>query len=169
MDESLDNKVELRDRLIDFFKRNKFKIYFLFSILLILVFSIFFIDRYYEKQNNLIAEKYIEAGINLSSNNKENAKKIYEEIILSKNKFYSILSLNTILEKNLETDKSKILKLFKRLEALNYSQEQLSLISLKKALYLKKNSDTQMSQKLLKELIEKNSKFKNLAKELLVD
>jgi len=169
MDESLDNKVELRDRLIDFFKRNKFKIYFLFSILLILVFSIFFIDRYYEKQNNLIAEKYIEAGINLSSNNKENAKKIYEEIILSKNKFYSILSLNTILEKNLETDKSKILKLFERLEALNYSQEQLSLISLKKALYLKKNSDTQMSQKLLKELIEKNSKFKNLAKELLVD
>jgi hypothetical protein len=30
---------------------------------------------------------------------KEIMQKIYEEIILSKNKFYSILALNTIIEK----------------------------------------------------------------------
>ena len=38
----------------------------------------------------------------------EKSKIIYEEIILSKNQFYSILALNNILEKKLETDKNKI-------------------------------------------------------------
>ena len=39
--------------------------------------------------------------------------KIFEEIIESKNKFYSILALNTILEKNLELIK-KNFKLFSK-------------------------------------------------------
>ena len=34
-----------------------------------------------------ISEKFIEAGILLSSKNLENSKEIYEEIILSKNRF----------------------------------------------------------------------------------
>ena len=62
-----------------------------------------------KKKNEIISEKYIQAGLYLSSNEMKNAKKIYEEIIESKNKFYSILALNTILEKNLESnDKEKI-------------------------------------------------------------
>ena len=42
----------------------------------------------------------------------KNQKILFEEIILSKNKFYSILALNTILEKKLEKDKNKIIKIF---------------------------------------------------------
>ena len=49
----------------------------------------------------MISEKYVKAGILLSNNKNEKAlKNYYEEIILSKNKFYSILALNTIIEKN---------------------------------------------------------------------
>ena len=43
---------------------------------------------------------------------KKKLKNIYEEIILSKNKFYSLLALNTILEKNLINDKKKYLDYF---------------------------------------------------------
>ena len=39
--------------------------------------------------------------------NLENSKEIYEEIILSKNKFYSPLALNTILENNLRRNVKK--------------------------------------------------------------
>ena len=92
---------------------------------------------------------------------------MYEEIILSKNKFYSNLALNTILEKNLETDKNKILSHFEILEKLNISEEQLDLLNLKKALYLIKISKNKNAKKLLNNLIEKNSVFKNLAEEVL--
>ena len=43
----------------------------------------------------------------MSKNQNKEAKKYYENIILSKNKFYSLLALNTILEKNLIEDKKK--------------------------------------------------------------
>ena len=59
------------------------------------------------KKNILISEKYTKAQLLLSKNKKEAATKHYEEIIFSKNKFYSVLALNTILEKELIKDKKK--------------------------------------------------------------
>ena len=55
----------------------------------------------------MIADKYLKAGIFLSNNNKDDAKNLYEEVVLSKNKFYSILALNVIIEKDLVKDKEK--------------------------------------------------------------
>ena len=48
---------------------------------------------YQERENILISEKFIQANIYLSSENKKKSLEIYEEIIKSKNKFYSILAL----------------------------------------------------------------------------
>ena len=59
------------------------------------------------KKNDLISEKYIKAGIFLSTNNNKESLQLFEDIILSKNNFYSILALNTILEKNLELNMKK--------------------------------------------------------------
>ena len=42
------------------------------------------------KSNNLISEKYISTGLYLSTKDIEKSKNFYEEIILSKNKFYSV-------------------------------------------------------------------------------
>ena len=69
-----------------------------------------------KKENILVSEKYTKAGILLQKNQNEDALKHYEEIILSKNNFYSILSLNTIIENKLVKDKKKILNYFEILE-----------------------------------------------------
>ena len=82
-------------------------------------------------KNILISERYIEAGLYLASNNQENAKKIYEEIILSKNTFYSVLALNTIIEKDLIKNKERILEYF-NVEKSVSSKDQKDLIILKK-------------------------------------
>ena len=58
--------------------------------ILLVSFTFLKIDK--EKNNNLMSEKYIQAGIYLSKNKDEESKKLLEEIIFNKHKFYSILS-----------------------------------------------------------------------------
>ena len=120
MEQKVENKIELKDKLISFYYKNKLKIYLFFSVLIIVLISTTFIKINIEKKNSQIAEKYIKANLLLTSGKKENSKKIYEEIILSKNKFYSVLSLNTLIEKKLETNKDIILDYFKIVENLNH-------------------------------------------------
>ena len=127
-----------------------------------------FLKANHDKKNLLIGQKYVQAGLYLSSKNIENSIKIYEEIIYSKNKFYSILALNTILEENLVSDDKKILEYFKIVEEANKSKkEQIDLITLKKALYLKKIKKNKEGDILLNNLIDNESKFKNIAEEII--
>ena len=112
MEESLENKINLKNRLIKFYNIQKVKIYSLIFILIICLISYAFLKYENEKKNILISEKYIKAGFYLASDKKDSAKDLYEEIILSGNRFYSILALNTIIEKELVLDKNKILKNF---------------------------------------------------------
>ena len=161
-----ENKLELKDKVINFWQKNKIKI-FIFGLILIII--ILFLINFYNKDKNkniLISDKYVKAGLYLASNQKDNAKVLYEEIILSKNKFYSILALNTIVEKNLISDDKKILKYFEILEGLDFQEEKQDLIIFKKALFYFKISKYNEGKKLLRKLIEKNSKFKNLAEEI---
>ena len=166
MEQSLDKKIELKDSLLSFYKRNRYKIYFLITTLIIASISLIFIDGHRKKNNEMIAEKYIEAGIYLSAGKKEIAQKFYEEIILSENKFYSILSLNSIIEQNLTPDK-KILEYFEILENLNFSEDQRDLIILKKALFLLKFSDAEKANNLLKKLKDKDSNLKLILDEII--
>jgi len=167
MEQNIDNNIELKNKLISFFNSNKRKIYIFFSIILIaiLIKSYFVIDSH--KKNYLIAEKYIKAGLYLGANKKEQSQNLYNEIILSKNKFYSILALNTIIEKNLVSDKNKILNYFKIIERLNISEEKKDLLQFKKSLYFLKNSNTEEGNRLLQDLIKKNSNFKALAEQIV--
>ena len=89
-----------------------------------------------EKENISISEKFIKANIYLSSENKDKSKELYEEIIKSKNKFYSILALNTILEKELENNEDVIINYFDILQDLSIPPEQKDLLIFKKALYI---------------------------------
>tara|TARA_B100001063_G_scaffold240998_1_gene267076 strand:- start:303 stop:812 length:510 start_codon:yes stop_codon:yes gene_type:complete len=167
MEQSIENKTELKTKLLNFYNSNKVKIYFLIFIIILILISFTFIKYKNEKNNTIVAEKYIEAGLNLTSNQKDKAKKIYEEIIYSKNNFYSILALNTILEKNLISDNDKILEYFEILEKSSSLKSQKDLITLKKALYLIKENDTQNGNNLLKELIENKSSLEPIAQEIL--
>ena len=169
MDQSSENNKEFKDKIWNFYSSNKLKIFFTILIIIIAIFVFFFMKYSNEKKNIIIAEKYIEAGLYLASSDMSKAKAIYEEIILSKNNFYSILSLNTIIEKNLVSDKNKIIDYFKTLEKSITSKDQKDLIKLKKALFLFKGSEIEAGNSLLKELIEENSNLKKIAQDLIVD
>lgn len=167
MDQNLENKFSFKNKIVNFYNFNKNKIYIFSVILILALISFTYIIIINERKNIKVAERYIKAGIYLSSDKKDNAKDIFEEIILSKNEFYSILALNTLIEKNLISDKKKIIDYFSILEKSTFTNEAEDIIALKKALYLIKEKDTQKGENLLKGLIEKNSHLKSIAQEIL--
>ncbi len=167
MEDNSENKIDTKDRVIYFLKKNKKKSLFILLLLIVSASSIVGFQTYKFKQNSKIAEKYITAGIYFNSDEKEKSKRIYEEILYSKNKFYSILALNTILEKDLENNKEKILNYFYLLENINYTKEQKDLIKFKKALYLLKLDSPKEANKILENLLSSGSNIDYLAREVL--
>ena len=167
MDQNLENNTNFKDKLISFLSRNKSKIVFLIFTLLSIIIFFSFLNINNKKKNNLISEQFIQAGIYLSSGRKTESTKIYDNIILSKNSFYSVLALNTVLEKKLVSNEKKILNYFDIVEDLDIPRDRKDLVLLKKSLYFMKNSKPEIAKKILRELIEKNSKYKNLAQEIM--
>ena len=167
MEENLSNKKESIERVILFYKRNKKKTLITLIILALLGFTLFFINNHHKDNNEIISEKYTQANIFISKNENKKAKEVLDKIILSENKFYSLLALNRMLEKNLETNNNKILQYFDILEKIKYSQETSNLIKFKKSLYLLSIGNTASGEKLLNSLIEENSIFKEAAKEII--
>ena len=160
------NRPNLTKKVTNILKRKKKSLILILLILITVFFVMIFLNYSQNKKNEKIAEQYIKAGIYLSSKDKENSKILYKEIITSKNKFYSILALNKIIENNLEEKNDEILKLFKIIENIKVEKEQRNLIKLKKALYLINISKYNEGEKLLKEIIEDNSIWKNAAIEI---
>ena len=167
MENNIENKIDINNRLSNFYKLNKVKIFTIIIISFVVVITIFLLKHNNKKNNILIAEKYVEAGHQLSKNNKENARNLYEEIILSKNKFYSILSLNTIIENDLINDNEKVLNYFELLKNLNFSKNKQDFLILKQALYLIKSSKKKEGEQLLKDLIKNSPQLNTLAEEII--
>ena len=167
MDQNLERKQEFKNKIINFYNLNKVKVFFLILILIIGFISTIFLKINNERKSILISDKYIQAGLYLSSNNDKKAKILFEEIIQSNNKFYSILAFNTILEKNLISDKKQILKYFSVLEKSVNTLDNKDLIAFKKALYSIKFFDNKTGEDLFKDLINKDSILKPLAQEVL--
>ena len=166
MENEIANKSNLIERISNVVKeKKKLLLSILFTIIAILL-AMIFLNYYQDNQNEKISEKYIKAGIYLSSNDKEKSKSMYKEIIFSKNKFYSILALNNIIENDLEENNEEVLKFFEVVEKINITQEQRNLVKLKKALYLKKISRDTEGKKLLEEIIADNSIWKETALEI---
>jgi len=163
MEDEIIDKSNLTEKIINIFKEKK-KILFLILFIIIAILSLIIFFNYYQSsKNEKISEKYIQAGIYLASKDKEKSKLLYEEVVFSKNKFYSILALNNIIENDLEEDSGKILNFFKIVENIKTDKEKRNLIKLKKALYLMKISKESEGKKLLKEIIKDNSIWNNTA------
>lgn len=165
MEQKLETKVTLKEKMTNFFQFHKVKIFISLCIILIISITTIFIQQKKEKNNILIAEKYIQAVLKLTQNKETEAKNLLDEIILSENKFYSVLALNKIIEKNLISKNEKILEYFNVLENLDFNEEELDLLKFKKALFLLKISKNLEGNNLLETLIKKDSKFKKLAEE----
>lgn len=168
MEIKVEKKLDLKEKIINIYNLNKKKINISILVFILITVSTIFVKFKKDKENNLIAEKYIKAGIYLSIDQKHNAKILLEEIILSKNKFYSILALNTIIEKNLILDHKKIIDYMVLAEDIIETNDQKELLLFKKGLYLIKNSKNLEGEKILKDLIKKNSQLKFLAEEIIV-
>tara|TARA_B100000900_G_scaffold324063_1_gene283673 strand:+ start:429 stop:938 length:510 start_codon:yes stop_codon:yes gene_type:complete len=167
MELDVKDKIQTKDRIINFLNNNKLKIIIFVSSLLILLIIVIILEINKQKKNDLIAESYIQARLLLNSGKKEDSLVHYKKIIESKHKFYSILALNTIIEKNLIQDHTKIIEYFDLVEKKLNDDEQGDLLKFKKALYLIKKNKNQESKKLLEELIDKNSNLKELSEEVL--
>ncbi len=168
MEQNLESKLNFKQKLISLHNHHKLKLYTVIIIVILAMSSSVFFKFHNEKKNSLIAEKYIKAGLYVASNENDNAKQLFDEIILSKNEFYSVLALNTLVEKKIITNKNEILRYFEIIEKFNMTQENTDLIILKKALYLIKSSELKSGNKLLQSLVEKNSTLKKIAEELIV-
>ena len=59
MEQNINNKIELRDKLISFFNTNKVKIYTLIIIFIIIVITAIFLKINNDKKTSFIAEQYI--------------------------------------------------------------------------------------------------------------
>ena len=103
----------------------------------------------------------------MKTDKKKQSIEIYKDIIDSKNTFYSILSLNNLLEKNLIVDQKIILGFFENIEKKIKSKNQKDLLIFKKALYLIKNKKNNEAKKLLENLIKNNSQIKSLSLEVI--
>ena len=167
MSEQLDQKIEFKKKAIDILKKNKFKFLILFFIFFIFFTSSQVINFLGKKQNISLSEIYVKAGILLAEDKREESKKYFEKIIEDGNNFYSLLALNTILEKNLISDKKKILDYFEKIENKKFSSELSDLILFKKALYLLRENDEALGIDILSNLIKKESKLKLLAQEII--
>ena len=167
MESEIKTEISLAEKLLNFLKKKK-KIFFGFLFLILSLFaSIILIEYFKNKKNEEISEKFIEAGVYLSLNDKVTSKKIYIEIIETKNKFYSLLSLNNIIDNNLIGDSNEILRLFEQLDKTKMEKEQKNLVKFKKALYLMKISNSQDAKKILQEIISDESIWKDAASELI--
>ena len=167
MDQNLENKPKIKNKILNFYNSNKYKLFTLICISILIIITKILLDYNSSRKNNLMAEKYVRAGLYLNSNKTENAKTSYEEIVESGNEFYSILALNTIIEKELITNKDKILEYFNLLEENVSSKESRDLITFKKALYLIKFSNEAEGNALLENLSNNESNLKPLVDDIL--
>ena len=154
------------DKTENFVKENKNILLTVLTLIIFVLIGVSYLNYYQKSKNEKISEKFVQAGIYLSLNKQAESKKIYEEIINSKNKFYSLLALNTIIDNNLEKNHEKVLELFNVVENARVEKEQKNLVKLKKALYLIKISKDNEGKKLLNEIISDNSIWKEAASEI---
>ena len=166
MENEIIDKKDFSEKTSIFFKEKQRVILITFVTIIGIILAFLTSNYYQNMENEEISEKFIKAGIHLSSEEKNKSKNILIEIVNSENKFYSILALNTIIENDLEERSNEILKLFEIVENLKIDKEQLNLIKLKKALYLIKISKNEEGNTLLNEIISENSIWKDAALEI---
>jgi len=154
----------------DFLKSN---LKLLVSLCLIIVFvGIFFLWLDYSEKNKRKkgSENFIEAKILLTENNHSKSLEILKNIIKTKDKTYSPLSLFLILDQNLEKDKELVLKYFNDVLSIrNLGKEDLNLLRLKKAIFISNKSNEKDMLDLLNPIINSDSVWKTQSLKFLGD
>ena len=117
-----------------------------------------------------LSEKYIQAKILLSKNDKQKSLEILKNIIMEKDSTYSVLSLYLIIDKNLESDDNSILNYFDKIFMISdLAKEDTNLIKLKKAIFISSYGKEDKLLELLNPIINSDSVWKVQATKFMGD
>jgi|TARA_B110000211_G_C13875064_1_gene462555 hypothetical protein len=163
MSDNFKHSIKKENSLNLIFKNYKKLIYILVSILLILGISIVILTEINIRKNIKISEDFNQAKILLKNNKESEARDLLKNIINKKNKFYSPISLNLLIEKKLEDYESIIVYFDKILNMKKLNQETLDLYRLKKAYHISEKENENAILNILMPLIKNNSNFKKQA------
>ena len=122
----MENEKEINslEKIENFVRKNKNILLIISTLIIFFLIGISYFNYFQKHKNDKVSEKFVQAGIYLSLNQKEKSKKIYKEIITSKNKFYSLLALNNIIDNDLEQNNEEVLELFNIVENTKIEKEQ---------------------------------------------
>ena len=139
MSNEFESQVEekiFEDKIKSFFK--KFKIYIILFLFIIIITPILFQIKIYitKKNNEQVIVSYSLALEELNKNNTVDAKKLFENLLLSDNNTVALLSLNQLYKINKESKNefSKILD--KTISKNSLSEKNTELLKLQKALFI---------------------------------
>tara|TARA_B100000945_G_C20420774_1_gene617852 strand:- start:201 stop:824 length:624 start_codon:yes stop_codon:yes gene_type:complete len=154
MDTELENKKNLM-----FFLKAYYKLIVGLALTLIII-GLFYM--WFDHKENLnktkISDKFIQAKILLTDNNKVESKDILENIINQKNKIYSPLSLFLIIDQDLVSDNKIIIDYFNIILSIKgIENEDLNLLKLKKAIFISDFADEKEILDLLNPIINSES------------
>tara|TARA_Y100001970_G_scaffold101229_1_gene127150 strand:- start:12599 stop:13219 length:621 start_codon:yes stop_codon:yes gene_type:complete len=163
-------EISEKKSFINFVKSN-LKSIFIILLLLLLSFTIFFWFEYKnDNKKKKLSQEFIKAKILLTKNKNQDAIKILEEIINEKDDTYSILSLNLLIDKNLDENKKNITNYFDTaLKIKGIEKEDLNLLKLKKAIYISETASEQDLLNLLNPIINSQSVWKEQSINFLAD
>ena len=169
MSEALPKKI-FQNKIFNIVKKNLNKFIALLIILIITLFIYLFYLNLNKKNEVKTAEQYIKASIHFKQKKIDESKKLLETIITKNHKFYSPLALYFIIDNNLETETTVVIKYFdKILEISSIDKENLNLIKIKKAIFLFNTGNEKSIIKTLNPVIESESIWRNVAISLISD
>ena len=135
------------EKIKNFFLKNKNKIITLVSVLILILFSLFFYKEYKERHREVLANKYNLAIAEYNKGDKSKVTLIMQEIIANKDSTYSPLALYFLIDNKILTSQDEINKHFNQIiNEVKLDKEIKNLVIYKKALF---NSDFETENNLL--------------------
>ena len=173
MDEDLVaiNESLKKQKIINFYKKNKKKIYLFICAILILIFGIYFYSEKKNEDKKVLADNYIQAKQLIKDNQNEKAKNILKGIILKNDKTYSSLSLFLLLDSSIDLGNLEIIKYFDHIISKNskLEAEEKNLLIYKKAIFISDFSNESLILQTLNPLINSKSVWSSNSLVLLGD
>ena len=152
-----------KNNFTSFIKKKKKTLIYICIIIVSLIIAFFAYKHFKQKEHIKTSEQFNSAKIKISKN-LEQSKDILINIIEKKNKFYSPMSLNLLLEQEINLPNEKFLELFdKVIEIRGLEKNTKNLYILKKGLFLSEFSDENTILNTLNPLINSNSIWRTQA------
>tara|TARA_B100001113_G_C21069393_1_gene604861 strand:+ start:504 stop:1148 length:645 start_codon:yes stop_codon:yes gene_type:complete len=130
------SKSARNEKIKNFFVNNKKKIIIFFIIIILGIFGFFIYEDYKLKQKENLANKYNQGVIKHDLGQKNNIKKIFEEIVFARDNTYSPLAFYFLMDNDLITSRDEINDYFDILiNETRLDEESKNLTIFKKGLF----------------------------------